>query len=297
MRVSVRNYAMKAFKERTRAKPVLKNHVVKLVKADKLKDSLVFFDNEVVSEIGSGKPGDPFRLPLRSTANSSGCFHCPTASCHCLKINNLLEDTYCSISLLRITEVCGYRHLCAKSLLTPFVTRLIRLMKITKSDTFYDLGCGNGSVLFQVACLTGAKCVGVEISQHNANVAREAYKSLKQKVKNAGLPEPQVSIVTGDIGDFLSSTDFDKEEGKTAILTSNLLFPKSLTHFMSESFRKLPSGSRIACFDDLYPHGRSVAAIRDPEAFRLFEMVDYLWQECSVEWCASEGNFYLHWRR
>lgn len=246
---------------------------------------------------GSGKPGDPFRLSLRKEPNTSGCFHCPTSSCHCLRITNLLEDVFRNASKKRVTEVAGQRHLCAKSLLPPFVSRLIRLMDITGEDTFYDLGCGNGSILFQVACLTGAKCVGVEISDHNAELAREGLEVLKLKMRAVGLPEPNVTIISGDIGDFLSNMDrFDSENGKTAILISNLLFPKSLTHYMSEKFRKLPAGSRIACFDDLYPHGRSIAAIRDPEAFELFEMKDYMWQECSVEWCPMEGPFYIHWR-
>lgn len=247
---------------------------------------------------GSGKPGDPFRLSLRAEPNTSGCFHCPTSSCHCVKITNLLEDVFRNATKKRITEVAGHRDLCAKSLLPPFVSRLIRLMNISREDTFYDLGCGNGSILFQVACLTGAKCVGVEISNHNAELAREGYEVLRLKMKAAGLPEPNVTIITGDIGEFLSDMDkFDKEQGKTAILISNLLFPKSLTHFMSEKFRKLPRGCRIACFDDLYPHGRSIAAIRDPEAFELFDMKDYMWQEFSVEWCWMEGPFYIHWRK
>lgn len=249
-------------------------------------------------EVGSGTPHDPIRLPLRATPNSSGCYHCPTEQCHCVLFDKLLAATYEKVSKKRVVEVSGARQLCAKSLLTPFVTRLIRILNITEADTFYDIGCGNGSILFQVACLTGAKCVGIEISEHNAEVAREAWELLHDDLaKRFQRTMPEVEIITGDVAKLLaSSTYFDKEAGHTAILMSNLLFPKPLTHFLSERLRATPVGTRIMCFDDLYPHARSIAPIRDPEAFQLFEMKDYLWQEMSVEWCSMEGAFYIHTR-
>lgn len=269
-----------------------------LVQKQVLKKVLTKGDNTPVSEQGSGKPGDPFWLPLRTTPNSSGCIHCVETFCQCERTSMLLSEIYSSVARKRVTEVAGARHLCAKSLLPPFVSRLIRLMNITQEDTFYDLGCGNGSVLFQVAFLTGARCVGVEISKHNAALANDACEAFKQKMRLARLPAPDVTIIEGDIGEVLSrKAFFDSANGKIAILSSNVLFPKSLTHFISDKCRSLPSGSRVACFDDFYPHSRSVAVYRDPDAFELFEMKDYLWQRCSVEWCSMEGQFYIHWRR
>ncbi|KEG07735.1 histone-lysine N-methyltransferase [Trypanosoma grayi] len=176
---------------------------------------------------------------------------------------------------------------------------MVRLMKIKSEDTFYDFGCGNGSVLFQVAFLTGARCVGVEISEHNAKVARAAWERLKPELESfSGKKMPEVEIITADMTKILADkTIFNEDNGRTAILLSNLLFPKSLTHYLSERFRQIPRGARILCFDDLYPHSRSVAAIRDPEAFAFFSMTDYRWQERSVEWCSMEGPFYIHQRR
>jgi SAM-dependent methyltransferase len=249
-------------------------------------------------EIGSGTPHDPIRLPLRTAPNSSGCYHCPTDQCHCVLFEKLLAFTYERVSKKRVVEVCGAHQLCAKSLLTPFVTRLIRLLSVTENDTFYDIGCGNGSILFQVACSTGAKCVGIEISEHNAEVAREAWQLLRPELERKfGRTMPTVDIITADVATLLADPSFfEAEAGRTAILMSNLLFPKPLTHFLSERLRTTPAGTRIMCFDDLYPHSRSIAPIRDPEAFQLFQMKDYLWQEMSVEWCSMEGPFYIHKR-
>lgn len=269
-----------------------------LVKAAKDTSSTDAAHAITLKELGNGTPHDPFRLPLRTAPNSSGCYHCLSEQCHCVLFEKLLAGTYEKVSKKRVVEVCGARQLCAKSLLTPFVARLIRLLNITENDTFYDIGCGNGSILFQVACLTGAKCVGIEISEHNAEVAREAWQLLCSDLEQRFCRTmPVVDIITGDVAQILAnSAFFDKEGGQTAILMSNLLFPKPLTHFLSERLRATPVGTRIMCFDDLYPHSRSIAPIRDPEAFQLFSMKDYLWQEMSVEWCSMEGTFYIHTR-
>ncbi|KAH9600011.1 Histone-lysine N-methyltransferase DOT1 domain [Trypanosoma melophagium] len=250
-------------------------------------------------EQGNGSPQNPYKLPLRLDPNDSGCFHCTSECCQCVFLDRLMDSVYSSLHVKRITEVAGSRHLCAKSLLPTFVSRMVRLMKITSEDTFYDLGCGNGSVLFQVAILTGARCVGVEISEHNANLAKSAWETLKPKIESLLRKKmPEVKIINEDMTKILANkTLFDSEKGKTAILLSNLLFPKSLTHYLSERFRSVPVGTRILCFDDLYPHSRSVAAIRDPEAFELFSMTDYRWQELSVEWCTMDGPFYIHQRK
>ena len=106
---------------------------------------------------------------------------------------------------------------------------------------------------------------------------------------------PEVTIITGDIGELCAAADFF--DPRPVIWTANLLMPKMTTCLMAERFRSLPKGSMIFCLDDLYPHSRSVAASRDPEAFELFTMEDYVWQEMSVEWCAYEGIFYCYRRK
>lgn len=255
--------------------------------------------SEPNQEVGSGTPADPYHLPLRASANRSGCWHCTTDACSCLFFEQALQEAYADSSIKRVTEVAGARHLCAKSLLPQFVSRMIKLMNITEDDTFYDLGCGNGSILFQVACLTGAKCVGIEISSHNCKVARSTWDILKPRLETKfGKKMPEITFIEADLTQVLRDPAyFANSKGKAAILLSNLLFPKSLTHYISERLRSVPAGTRILCFDDLYPHGRALAAIRDPEAFAFFNMIDYKWQELSVEWCSMEGSFFIHERK
>lgn len=41
---------------------------------------------------------------------------------------------------------------------------IVKKLGISNKDTFYDLGSGNGKVVFLVNQLTGAKCIGYELS-------------------------------------------------------------------------------------------------------------------------------------
>lgn len=248
------------------------------------------------SEQGLGTFEAPLRLPLRASPNGSGCFHCPTSRCDCVTFTELFDDAAARVNMKRVVEVSNNRAMCAKSLNACFVARLRHLLDVREGDVFYDLGSGNGSILFQMALLTGARCVGVELSEHNAEVSRQIWSVLKPQLESTfSRSMPDVSIITGDISDAIMDSAFESDK-PLKILTSNLVMPRSLTHFMSERFRRLAVGSRIACFDDLYPHSRPSAQSRDPEAFRLFKMTDCVWPEFSVEWCAAEGRFYIHER-
>ncbi|CAD2222179.1 histone-lysine N-methyltransferase [Angomonas deanei] len=257
-----------------------------------------FEQDETRTEEGDGTFASPFTLPLASVPNKSDCYHCIEPTCQCKFISETLKNIYDELAIKRQTEICGARALCAKSLLPEFVSRMIRLMNISSEDTFYDFGCGNGSILLQVAYLTGAKCVGIEISEHNAKVAREACTKFNDMMEKDGVKPPSIEIIAADLTKIISQEDFfSKTGGKTVILMSNLLFPNSLTQYISERMRAAAPGTRILCFNDLYPHSRSVAKARDPEAFELFSMKDYEWQELSVEWCPMKGPFYIHTRK
>jgi hypothetical protein len=246
-------------------------------------------------ETGNGSVKKPFVLPLREHYNSDGCMFCPTDHCCCEWIGDLMRRTFEKIKVKRTNG--STRHMCAKSLLPPFVTRLAKIASISASDTFVDLGCGNGSILFQIAFMTGARCIGVELQPQNADLARQAWDHIRPTLeKKAGKRMPDVTIVTGDLCEFIAGPEFGQSPS-TVVWTANLLMPKPVTHFMSERFRSLPAGVRIACFDDLYPHSRSVARLRDPEAFDLFNMMDYMWQPMTVEWCADVGQFFLYTKK
>ena len=254
-------------------------------------------------------PAHAVRQPRRATPNQSNCYHCPATHCECTRIERILEKAYAACTRQRIAEFGAKRERCAKSVLPNFVTRMISLLDIKANDTFVDLGCGNGSVLYQVALLVpGVRCIGVEIEEHNAAVAREGWARAKKlfldssrgSATSSSLSSEirDVEIITGPLQDVILSSDFAKasRDGRMAIWVSNKLFPGGLNQFIGDRFRRLPPGCRILCMEDLYPHQRAVAALRDPQAFQLFEMTDFCWPHGAVEWCNAEGSIFRHIR-
>ncbi|KPI85637.1 putative histone-lysine N-methyltransferase [Leptomonas seymouri] len=249
----------------------------------------------VKGELGDGSPRNPFRLPLRAEPNKSGCIHCIEDTCECKWFDEQLRRCYASLSLKRETERLKKRELCAKSILPPFVARLIRISGVSSGETFYDLGCGNGSVLFQVAALTGSRCIGVEINPHNAQLAKDAWAYMKPILESKYARKLQVEIVCADFCELLRDPLYFTSP--CVIWAANLLLPRPVNHFLSERFRSVPQGTRIMCFEDFYPHSRSLSRIRDPDAFQKFIFRDYQWQPGTVEWCSMSGPFYLYEKR
>ena len=254
-------------------------------------------------ETGRGHPRCPYRQPLRAEPNRDGCHHCPAERCFCQQFQALLAAAVARVGVQRETEGRpGRKDLCAKSLNPNFVARLVREMRITEGDTFFDFGSGNGSILFQVAFVTGARCVGIELNAHNAALSKQLWAVLRPQLEQLkGRAMPDVEIIAGDVLDYVADPRFvsDTVNARTgngpAILCSNMLWPRQTTHYLQERCRECAVGTRIACFDDFFPHGRCVSITRDPEAFELFEMRDYVWPRGATEWApALEGSFFVH---
>lgn len=279
-------------------------------------ESYVYQGQHPHGETGLGTSKCPHRQLLRKEVNRSGCWHCPSDTCLCEPFSQAMDEALAEVragsNIARQTEGGpGHKDLCAKSLLPPFIARVIRELNITKDDVFFDFGHGNGSVLFQVALETGARCVGVEINAHNAELSRLAWARIQPKLLQlrgsggaAAAPFPSVELFTGDVAEYMSTkqdSHFDRILAELqnhpagprgpVILCSNKLWPRALTGFVEERCRALPVGTRIFCMDDFFPHSRRC----DPEAAQLFQLRDYIWPVGVTEWAPMlEGEFYLH---
>lgn len=174
------------------------------------------------------------------------------------------------------------REMCAKSILPPFVARLVKDLQITSEDTFYDLGCGNGSVVFQVALMTGAKCVGVELNKHNAEVATLAWASLKPRFERDWKKlMPEVIFISGDLEDTISASEYSSQH--TVAWFANLLMPLTVTHTVGEVFLQLPPETRLGCMTDPFPHSRGIR-LCNRKAFRNVIVKDIRWTSGTTEW-------------
>jgi glycosyltransferase involved in cell wall biosynthesis len=85
-------------------------------------------------------------------------------------------------------------------------TSIFKELGITSSDVFYELGSGNGKVCFKIEKLTGAKCVGYELTR---------WTYLWAKIK---------ALLLGSKSEFYRK-DFFKEDWSKATAIYGYLYP------------------------------------------------------------------------
>lgn len=71
------------------------------------------------------------------------------------------------------------------------VVEMLKLANVTKADTVYDLGCGDGRIVITAAKQFGARAVGVDINP-------ERIKEANDNAHKAGVAE-RVKFVEGDL--------------------------------------------------------------------------------------------------
>lgn len=73
----------------------------------------------------------------------------------------------------------------------PIVEKMLEMARLRSGETLYDLGCGDGRILFSAARNYGARAYGVELSP-------ALVKRAQQMVESQGLQE-QVKVLQGDM--------------------------------------------------------------------------------------------------
>jgi ribosomal protein L11 methylase PrmA len=109
-----------------------------------------------------------------------------------------------------------------------FIEGFFKLAPLSSSDIVYDLGSGDGRLLFAAIENGAGRCVGIDIDAKKVNEARELAREKGMEIK-----------VTFIEGDFL---DQDLSEA-TVILC--YLFPEALRALQSKFERELKPGTRI----------------------------------------------------
>ncbi len=102
--------------------------------------------------------------------------------------------------------------------------------QLDKDSLFYDLGCGDGQILTGVAAATGARCIGVDISDLLCSTAHR--KALEAKV------EALVQVRHGDLSSF--SFDYAGDGIPAAVFA--FLVPSCLQVLSQGLFKTLPKG-------------------------------------------------------
>lgn len=76
----------------------------------------------------------------------------------------------------------------------PIVEKMLEVARLKNGETLYDLGCGDGRILFSAARNFGARAYGVELSP-------TLVKRAQQMVESQGLQD-QVKVMQGDMMQF-----------------------------------------------------------------------------------------------
>ena len=112
--------------------------------------------------------------------------------------------------------------------MSEYINGFFELAPVSATDVVYDLGSGDGRLLFAALEQGAGRCVGIDIDSKKVDEAREA-------VRERGLDD-KVTFIEGD---FL---DYDLSEA-TVILC--YLFPEALRALRLKFERELQPGTRI----------------------------------------------------
>ena len=63
------------------------------------------------------------------------------------------------------------------------VERMLRMVKVTKDDVVYDLGCGDGRIVVSAAKRYGCRGIGFDIDDDRVKESRENIKKNKSRMK------------------------------------------------------------------------------------------------------------------
>jgi ribosomal protein L11 methylase PrmA len=108
------------------------------------------------------------------------------------------------------------------------VDTMLKLAAVTRKDTVYDLGCGDGRIVITAAQKYGARGVGVDIDPDRVAEATE-------NVKNGGVAG-RVKIVRGDL--------FETDISSATVVTLYLLTELNLK-LRPKLLRELSPGTRV----------------------------------------------------
>jgi SAM-dependent methyltransferase len=111
---------------------------------------------------------------------------------------------------------------------TEYIKAFFDLAPLSAGDTVYDLGSGDGRLLFTALEMGAGRCIGIDIDPDRVNVAREAAKS-------KGL-DGKVSFFEADIMEVNLS--------EASVITC-YLFPTASAALRPKFEKELKAGTRI----------------------------------------------------
>lgn len=111
------------------------------------------------------------------------------------------------------------------------VNTMLELARIKKDDVLFDLGCGDGRIIIEVAQRFGAKAVGVELD-------RDRYEECLRRIRESNLD--RVNVIHGNLLDV---------DLRSADIVTLYLLTSSNEVVRPKLERELRKGSRVVSHD------------------------------------------------
>jgi ubiquinone/menaquinone biosynthesis C-methylase UbiE len=108
------------------------------------------------------------------------------------------------------------------------VDAMLKMAQVTKADTVYDLGCGDGRIVIAAAQKYGARGIGIDIDP-------ERVKEATENVRNGKVAD-RVKIIQGDL--------FEADISGATVVTLYLLTDLNLK-LRPKLLRELKPGTRV----------------------------------------------------
>jgi SAM-dependent methyltransferase len=135
------------------------------------------------------------------------------------------------------------------------VNTMLKMAAVSKKDTVYDLGCGDGRIVITAAQKYGARGVGVDIDPERVAEATE-------NARKAGV-ENRVKIIRGDL--------FETDIGPATVVTLYLLTELNLK-LRPKLLRELQPGTRVVS------HAFSMGDWKPERTAEISGTTVYLWR-------------------
>ena len=135
------------------------------------------------------------------------------------------------------------------------VATMLRMAEVTKKDTVYDLGCGDGRIVITAAQKYGARGVGIDIDPDRVAEATE-------NVRKAGVAD-RVKIIQGDL--------FEADISPATVVTLYLLTELNLK-VRPKLLRDLNPGTRVVS------HAFSMGDWKPERTAEVSGTTVYLWR-------------------
>lgn len=140
---------------------------------------------------------------------------------------------------------------------------IVKKLEISSRDIFYDLGSGNGKVCFVVNKLTGAKCVGFELTWWTYLLAQ-----MKRKIQTRlALGEPRRSAKRKI---EFRNQNFFKHSWSEANIIYGYLYPPLMRRVEEKFLTDCKPGSVAIIRDFPFPNLKPIDVYRMPKKHEIY---------------------------